>query len=158
MTARAEPTTEALSGLAAACERALERLHDSKLPYPPDPDLVALTESVRDETVMRLADRLVRTNTLFREANVAIAAAARQMLIDPIPLICECAAIRCTTIVKLSAIEVDELRANPRWFLTLPEHELESGPHARVVADRGSYLIIENIGVAAVTAAALPAQ
>ena len=142
------PRTETLEQLAAACTRALQRLHDPDLPYPPDGDLVALIEDVRARTDSQLADRRARTNALFRDANKQIAAAARQMGVDPIPLLCECAATRCTTIVRMSALDYQTVRANPRWFFNIPEHEVESGTHARVIADHGSYLIIENLGVA----------
>ena len=51
--------------------------------------------------------------------------------------------------------QYEDVRANPRWFLNLPEHELESGPNAHVIADNGSYVVIENVGLAGELAAAL---
>lgn len=147
------PRAETLEQLSAACDRALQRLHDPELPYPPSADLVALIEDVRARTDLQLADRRAHTNALFRDANEQIAAAARQVGVDPMPLLCECSAPRCTTIVRMSALDYQGVRANPLWFFNIPEHEVASGAHARVIADHGSYLIVENLGVAAGTAA-----
>jgi hypothetical protein len=139
---------ETLQGLVAACDRALERLLDPDLPCRVDDALLGHIHAVRTRTLEQLADQGARTNSLFREANDKIAEAARQIGVDPIPFLCECAAVRCTAIVPLTMLAYEDVRANPRWFLNLPEHELESGPNARVVADHGSYVVIENIGVA----------
>ena len=147
---------EALERLVAACDRALGRVLDPDLPRAVDAELVDHIGAIRGRSLAELADHVARTNAIFREANDEIAGAAERLRLERAPFLCECAAIRCTAMVSLTLGEYYDVRADLRWFLTAPEHELESGPHAHVVDDHGAYMIIENIGIAGDVSVALP--
>src|SRR3954463_8482351 len=102
------------------------------------------------------AERVARNDAVFREANEAIAeTAAEHGLTERVPLICECAEPTCTEIVRLSVAEYEMVRAEPRWFLNAPGHEVAAGPHGKVIERRDGYVVVEKIGEAGAIAEAL---
>jgi hypothetical protein len=78
---------------------------------------------------------------------------ARQLEMDGLlPVLCECADLTCTEVVQLTHEEYEQVRADPRSFLTAPGHEGNAEPWGRVVAHRGRYVVVEKIEEAAETA------
>lgn len=57
--------------------------------------------------------------------------------------ICECADPSCTHRLAVSLAEYEEVRAEPTTFLLAPGHE--HGDIERIVADRGSFRIVEKV-------------
>jgi hypothetical protein len=101
-------------------------------------------------------ERAARNDAVFREANEGIRAAAEQHgMEDRIPFICECADTRCTTIVQLSLPKYEEVRADPRRFVTAPGHESGPEDRTRVVESGDGYDVVEKLGIAGETAEAL---
>lgn len=96
--------------------------------------------------------RIAENQVTFREANQKIEAAVQQIGVDgDVPFICECAQLRCTSIVRLSLEAYAEVRRNPRLFFNLPGHEataVDSGAGA-VVDERHGYVLVEKAAIAA---------
>jgi hypothetical protein len=106
----------------------------------------------RDQDLTTLTDRRIALNqATFRDANERIEAAADKLaLVGPVPFICECADTACTQIVRLTFDEYEQVRQQPRWFLTAPEHEwiaLNAGV-GEVRERHDGYVVVEKIGVA----------
>jgi hypothetical protein len=95
------------------------------------------------------AERVARNDAAFREANERIAQAGRDLEIEPIPFLCECADEECTSVVRLSLDEYAEIRSDPTHFLNLPGHDDAGGPHAQVIEERDGYVVVEKVGLAA---------
>jgi hypothetical protein len=94
-------------------------------------------------------ERVARNEALFREANEGIEdAASKYDVLEQIPFICECADGNCRELLVLSLAEYDEIRRNPRHFLTAPGHVRAAQGAAKVVDDRGRYTIVEKTGYA----------
>jgi hypothetical protein len=90
-------------------------------------------------------DRIVKNNRTFRDANERIRATAEEYdaPLERIPFLCECAQTDCVQIVRLTVPEYAAVRANPRHFFTAPGHETREKKVGKVVAQEGSYLVIE---------------
>ena len=91
------------------------------------------------------AERAVRNEAIFREANEAIESSAVENRIDVVPFICECADPACTRIVRLPLEDYERVRANGRYFLVAPGHEDDTGP-GQVVEENAGYEIVEKVG------------
>ena len=83
-------------------------------------------ESGAAMTAESQAEAVARNDALFRNANERINEVARSF--DPddealLPFLCECADVRCTEVVQLSAREYEQLRRDPTRFATVPGHE-----------------------------------
>jgi hypothetical protein len=93
--------------------------------------------------------RAARNEALFREVNESIARLEEEYGSTPAEpaFICECADDGCTE--RLPALDLTvyrRVREQPRLFIVLPGHE--DPQLARVVLDRGDYLIVEKIDTA----------
>lgn len=65
----------------------------------------------------------------------------------PVGFRCECARLGCNRLVELTVREYEGVRANPRWFVILPGHQL---PDVETVVEaRSGYLIVEKQNQAA---------
>jgi len=87
----------------------------------------------------------------FRDANERIESAAHFALLEGhVPFICECQAVECMAIVRLTLDEYDAIRANPRRFFNLPGHERVSvGAGAEtVVSVFDAFTVVDKVGVA----------
>jgi hypothetical protein len=103
-----------------------------------------------------MEERIARNNATFRDANERISAAAGSYAVDmPVPFICECSDPGCSAIVRLDLEQYEEIRADPRHFLSMPGHQAASQGAAVVVAERDGYTIVEKIGHAGEIAEAL---
>ena len=100
--------------------------------------------------------RLAQNQSIFREANERIEAAADAMgLWQYLPFICECPVEQCTELVQLTMDEYESIRQDPTWFLTARGHEsvsVDAGA-AVVVERRERYVLVEKIGIAGDVAA-----
>jgi hypothetical protein len=105
------------------------------------------------------AERVARNDSVFRDANEAIAeSAAEHDLTDRVPFICECAEPTCTELVQLSLVEYEMVRADSRRFLNAPGHEVAGGGHVAVVERRDGYVVVEKVGEAGKIAEELDAR
>jgi hypothetical protein len=94
-------------------------------------------------------ERVARNEAIFREANEGIQEAASTYdVLERIPFICECADGNCRELLVLSMDEYEEIRGNPRHFLTAGGHVRAAQGAAEVVAERGRYTIVEKKGYA----------
>jgi hypothetical protein len=101
-------------------------------------------------------ERIARNDDVFRTANEKIRDAATEHGLEgPVPFICECADPGCTRVVRLDLDDYAEVRSNPRWFLTAPQHVEGEQEAAQVVARRDGFLIVEKVGRAGAVAEAL---
>jgi hypothetical protein len=74
-----------------------------------------------------------------RAANNRIAEKAAQLrVVSRVPMLCECGAPDCRTLVLISLPDYRELRDAPDRFLTEPGHPIEG---AELEQDRGEYTI-----------------
>ena len=98
-------------------------------------------------------ERVARNDHVFRTANEKInAVASEHGLEGPIPFICECAEPGCMRVVRLDLDDYAEVRSNPRWFVTAPDHAKGEREAAQVVEERDGFLIVEKIGRAGAVA------
>jgi hypothetical protein len=99
------------------------------------------------------AERVARNEATFREANEVIRASADGMGLDGLlPALCECAELTCTELVHLTPQEYERVRAEPRWFLASIGHQQHAEGWARVVDERGRYIVVEKIDEAGAVA------
>jgi|SRR5579875_3445621 len=101
----------------------------------------------------RLQERMARNESLFREANEAIARGlwpgeeGRR-----VPFRCECARLDCRVAVELTVRDYEAVRAHPRRFIVAPGHvfpEIEA-----VVEPAAEHLVVEKQGEAGAVAEA----
>ena len=66
----------------------------------------------------------VRAEDVFREANESVAAKAGELkFAHPLPFLCECRDRHCFARISLTLEEYEQVRSDPRRFLTIPGHE-----------------------------------
>jgi hypothetical protein len=91
--------------------------------------------------------KIAHNDAVFREANERIAAGVARLDVgDPLPFLCECADPSCTTIVRVGRAEYEEVRSQPRWFVTAPGHEETAAEFGRPVRRGDGYVVIEKTG------------
>lgn len=71
------------------------------------------------------AERLARTEALFREVNERIAETAERFDAEGTNFVCECADQSCTTRVEATLEEYERIREDGATFLLAPGHEDE---------------------------------
>jgi hypothetical protein len=103
---------------------------------------------------MTSEEKIARNNDTFRRANEGIRRAAVEHRFEaPVPFLCECPEPTCRELVRVPLEAYEQVRRNPRRFLTMPEHaEREQG---EVVATRDGYVVVEKHGQAGEIAAEL---
>ncbi|MBE2317661.1 hypothetical protein DVA67_016890 [Solirubrobacter sp. CPCC 204708] len=89
------------------------------------------------------ARRIADNERRFRVFNEQVREVGAQLRTAP-AFMCECGDPQCQAAVTLSAEEYARVRADPRWFVVLPEHE-RLGVE-RVVACHDHFRIVEKIG------------
>jgi hypothetical protein len=107
------------------------------------------------------AEKIARNNSLFRDANEDIEAAAAEFGIEAgrwTPFICECSDPRCMQIVRVTLAEYRHVRSDPRWFVHAVGHETEVKGVVRPVEEHDRFTIVEKIGEAGSIAAELAAE
>ena len=71
------------------------------------------------------AERLARTEALFREVNERIAETAERFEAEETNFVCECGDQTCTTRVEATLEEYERIREDGATFLLVPGHEDE---------------------------------
>jgi hypothetical protein len=71
------------------------------------------------------AEKLARTEALFREVNERIAETAERFEAEETKFVCECADQSCTHRVDATLDEYERVRADGATFLLVPGHEDE---------------------------------
>jgi hypothetical protein len=97
------------------------------------------------------AEKVARNNSVFRDANEEIDAAATEHGLDDgrlTPFICECSDPRCTQIIRLTLREYRRVRGNPRWFAHAPGHEIAVPGMVAPVERNDRYVLVEKLGLA----------
>ena len=87
------------------------------------------------------AERIARTESLFREVNERIAESAERFEAKETEFVCECADPTCTHRVGVTLAEYERVRGDGATFLLAPGHE---DPRVEaVVDDDGERAIVE---------------
>jgi hypothetical protein len=106
-----------------------------------------------------IAVKVARNDATFREANERLRQVVEELGVgadgEPMPFLCECADPRCTTVVRLSVGEYEEVRASPVRFLNAHGHHASAQGWAQVVEEFDRYAVVEKIGDAAEVVAEL---
>lgn len=71
------------------------------------------------------AEKLARTEALFREVNERIAETAERFDAEETNFVCECADQTCTHRVEATLVEYERIREDGATFLLVPGHEDE---------------------------------
>lgn len=89
-----------------------------------------------------LQRRLASNEVVFRQINEAIASGQWPGEPDaPHAFRCECARLGCQDLVELTSRDYEHVRANPRWFMLSPGHEV---PDLETIVERGAgYVVVE---------------
>lgn len=91
----------------------------------------------------RSEERAAKNEAAFRNANEKIDARRRDLqLDDAIPYLCECEDETCTNLVRLTASEYEQARAEPRRFIVSRGHQHRD----RVIDERVEYVLVEKAG------------
>lgn len=92
----------------------------------------------------RSAERAAQNELTFRRANEGIEAARQRLGLEgPTPYLCECELEACTELAQLDQDAYRVARAGKRRFVIARGHPARM---ARVVDDRGSYIVVEKDG------------
>jgi hypothetical protein len=96
-------------------------------------------------------ERIGMNESLFRDANEGIERGLWPGEEDrQAPFRCECAAVTCAEVVRLTPVDYEAVRENPRRFVVVTGHEVL---RAEVVVERHpEYLVVEKFGDAAAVA------
>lgn len=87
------------------------------------------------------ADRVARTESLFREVNERIAESAERFEADEAEFVCECDDPACTARVPQTLAAYEEVRENGATFLLRPGHE---NADVEQVVERGDdHVVVE---------------
>jgi len=85
----------------------------------------------------------VQTEDVFRRANEEIADLGRTHgWRFPIPFLCECADRRCFARLELTLEVYEDLRSDPKRYLTVPGHEIPAG---LVIEQNATYALTEKL-------------
>jgi hypothetical protein len=93
---------------------------------------------------MSPGDRAARNEALFRQVNERVRDVSEAFAaVDPSPVdfVCECGRQDCTEPIALRLHEYEAVRSDPTHFVVLAAHVIPD--IERVIADRGSYVVVE---------------
>jgi len=88
-------------------------------------------------------DRSRRNEETFAEANERIRDVAQSLAVEPVPFLCECSAMNCTEIVRLTLDSYRRVRDQGAFFQA-PGHD--DPDTERVVGDFTTYVVVEKYG------------
>ena len=94
------------------------------------------------------AARAARNESVFRELNEQLEAAAPGGPSDVKGFVCECADMSCTAVLAVPLGEYESIRANPQRFVVAPEEIHVDLTVERIVERRPAYWVVEKIGLA----------
>jgi hypothetical protein len=89
-------------------------------------------------------ERIGEIESLFRNVNERIAAAADRFDVESAEFYCECHDPACGERVVVPLEEYEEVRERPTHFLHAPDHVERR--YERVVASKGRHEIVEKVG------------
>ena len=93
---------------------------------------------------MRSVERAAENESTFRGVNEKLEKRADELALSGrTPYLCECDDERCTQVVLLTGEEYEQVRAGPRTFLLVADHQ---SPDDRVVRTEADYVVIEKTG------------
>jgi hypothetical protein len=93
------------------------------------------------------SERVARNNAVVREANEAIREKTDDWAMSGLlPVLCECADPLCHLVLRLSRKQYEDVRANPRWFITAHGHVVNDQGLAAIVAEHDLYDVVEKTG------------
>jgi hypothetical protein len=95
-------------------------------------------DELTDEDVRRAT-----TESLFRDVNERIAESAELFDAEITHFVCECSDASCAHRLETSLDEYEQVRSDGATFLLAPGHA--DGDIERVVADRGSFHVVEKV-------------
>lgn len=87
------------------------------------------------------AEKIARTEAIFREVNERIAETATRLDAEGTSFVCECADPKCTHRVELSLERYEEIREDGATFVVVPGHEDERVE--TVTQQRGRHAVVE---------------
>lgn len=87
------------------------------------------------------AEKIARTEAVFREVNERIAETAERFGAGECAFICECADPTCTHRLEASLFEYEQVREDAATFLLVPGHEDERVE--AVVQERDGHAVVE---------------
>jgi hypothetical protein len=94
---------------------------------------------------VRSAERAAENESTFREVNETLGKRADELALSGgrTPYLCECDDERCTQVVLLTGEEYEQVRAVPRTFVMVADHQSLDD---RVVRAETKYVVIEKTG------------
>jgi hypothetical protein len=94
---------------------------------------------------VRSAERAAENESTFREVNEKLEKRAGELALSGgrTPYLCECDDERCTQVVLLTGDEYEQVRAGPRTFVMVAEHQ---SPDDSVIRAEADYVVIEKTG------------
>ena len=102
-----------------------------------------MTPDSRDERLALNEARVREVNATIERANEKLGPAPGEDVLE-LHILCECGTRGCDQIVEIDSNEYRTVRADPTWFVVVPDHvqaEIE-----RVVRNRGRFSVVEKIG------------
>lgn len=87
------------------------------------------------------AERIARTESLFREVNERIAESAERFEADEAEFVCECDDPKCTTRVPHTLEAYEKVRADGTTFLLRPGHDNDTVE--QVVEEGENHVVVE---------------
>jgi hypothetical protein len=98
--------------------------------------------------LVKHAERAARNESVFRELNEQLDAAAAGLPADVRGFVCECSNIACTAVVAVRVVEYEEVRQHPDRFIVAPDAR-HVDPSIEDVVRRGDdYWIVQKRGEA----------
>jgi hypothetical protein len=91
-----------------------------------------------------------RRQTLFREVNEQIECLAESLLLEAIPMLCECGMTDCKERIELTRAEYELLRLHPARFAVLAGHDIPAVE--RVVEENERFVVVEKLDESAAAA------
>ena len=94
---------------------------------------------------MRSVERAAENESTFREVNEKLEKRADELALTGgcTTYLCECDDERCSQVILLTGEEYEQVRARPRTFLLVADHQ---SPDDRVVRTEADYVVIEKTG------------
>jgi hypothetical protein len=90
------------------------------------------------------AEKIGRTEALFRDVNEHIAEHATAFGLENASLLCECADPTCTQRLNVELDQYERVRDHSTHFLVAPGHELQDDVE-RVVHRQGRYQVVRKV-------------
>jgi hypothetical protein len=94
------------------------------------------------------AERAARNESVFRELNEQLDAAASGLPDGVRGFVCECANIACTAVVAVSAEDYEEVRRHADRFIVAADQSHVEPAFEDVVVRRPTYWVVEKKGAA----------